>query len=78
NRKLAEELGAPVESLHADDPVDAIAEYVREHRITQVIIGQSQRSRWHELLHGSLVQRLLRRLPDIDLHVVAQRKDAAG
>ncbi len=77
NRTLAEELGAPVESIHADDPVEAIAEYVAEHRITQVILGHSQRSRWYELLHGSLVQRLLRRLPEIDVHVVAEREHPA-
>ena len=73
NRTLAADLGAPVEELQADDPVEAIAEYVAAHRITQVIIGHSQRSRWYELLHGSLVQRLLRRLPEIDVHVVAER-----
>ncbi len=74
NRAFAEGLGATVESLRADDPVEAIAEYVVEHRITQVILGHSQRSRWYELLHGSLVQRLLRRLPEIDIHVVAERE----
>ncbi len=78
NRKLAEELGAPVEELQADDPVEAIAEYVEQHRITQVIMGHSQRSRWYKLLHGSLVQRMLRRLPEIDVHIVAERAGRKG
>lgn len=74
HRTLAEDLHATVEELAAQDVAEAIARYVAEHRITQVILGHSQRSRWYELLHGSLVQNLLRRLPDVDVHVVAERR----
>jgi two-component system sensor histidine kinase KdpD len=72
HRKLAKELNATVEELSAHDIAEAIARYVTEHRITQVIVGHSQRSRWYELWHGSLIQQLLRRLPNVDVHVVAE------
>jgi two-component system sensor histidine kinase KdpD len=71
--KLAESLEAEVVQAEAEDPVAAIARFVAEHRITQVVIGHTQRSRWHELLHGSIVNRLLRALPDTDVHVITAR-----
>src|SRR6185369_2461017 len=37
----------------------------------QVIIGKSSRSRWFELLHGSVVRDLLRTCGNISLHVIA-------
>jgi len=72
NLRLANELSVEVHELDGDDVAEAIAEFAKANRITQVIVGHSQRSRWYELLHGSLVQGLLRRLPDLDVHVVAQ------
>jgi two-component system, OmpR family, sensor histidine kinase KdpD len=45
----------------------------RERNVTRIVIGHSERSRWHELLHGSIVTRLLRALPDVDVQVVAAR-----
>lgn len=73
--KLAESLEAEVHQLDVADPVEAIAAFVAEHRVTQVVIGHTQRSRWHELLHGSLVNRLLRALPDTDVHVITARPE---
>jgi len=75
HKQLAVDLGATVEEVALDDVADALAEYVSKMRATQLIVGHSQRSRWHELLHGSVVQRLLRRLPDVDVHVVAERPE---
>jgi two-component system, OmpR family, sensor histidine kinase KdpD len=77
NKKLAADLNAEVHEIEGDDLVDAIAKFVAESRSTQVIVGHTQRSRWYEFLHGSLVQGLLRRLRDVDVHVVAQRPDEA-
>jgi two-component system sensor histidine kinase KdpD len=75
NLHLARELGAEIQELEGDDIADEIARFATDHRVTQIILGQSQRSRWYELLHGSLIQDLLHRLPDIDIHVVADQPD---
>jgi len=75
NLRLANELSVEAHELDGDDVPEAIARFATDSRITQVIVGHSQRSRWYELLHGSLVQGLLRRLPDIDVHVVAQPQE---
>lgn len=49
----------------------AIADMANEHHITQVVIGQTQRSRWELLVRGSPVQELLRYLKGIDIHLIA-------
>lgn len=43
----ARKLGAEVQVLQTDrDPVDAILQYAREQRITQIFVSHGQRSRW--------------------------------
>ena len=49
----------------------AIAAVAKEYRITQIVIGESQRSRWKTLLRGSLTQQLLKLLKNIDVHIIA-------
>jgi two-component system, OmpR family, sensor histidine kinase KdpD len=72
NLRLAGELSIEAHELEGEDVAETIARFALANRITQVIVGHSQRSRWYEFIHGSLVQGLLRRLPELDVHVVAQ------
>jgi two-component system sensor histidine kinase KdpD len=63
--------------LTADDPAAAITKFAREHQITQIVIGSSQRSRWQELIGGgSIVRRIIREAGEvgIDVHVIARRE----
>ncbi|MEH1875417.1 universal stress protein [Nostoc sp.] len=53
---------------------NAIAQIAEKYRITQIVIGESQRSRWQMLLKGSLTQKLVRLLKNIDLHIIASEK----
>ncbi|ODG98589.1 histidine kinase [Nostoc sp. KVJ20] len=53
---------------------NAIAEVAEKYRITQIVIGESQRSRWQMLIKGSLTQKLVRLLKNIDLHIIASEK----
>ncbi len=50
---------------------DDVIEYARTNNITQVIIGKTSRSRWFEILHGSVVHDLVRRSGNISVHVIA-------
>jgi two-component system sensor histidine kinase KdpD len=72
HRRLAEEIGAEIREIDADDPVEAIAQLVSELQVTQVLVGHAQPPRWLGPLRESLVQRLLRRLPDLDIHIIAE------
>jgi two-component system sensor histidine kinase KdpD len=52
----------------------AIAETAQTYRITQIVIGENQRSFWKVLFRGSLTQQLLKSLKNIDIHIIATEK----
>jgi two-component system sensor histidine kinase KdpD len=72
NLRLAERLDGNALSIPGSSDIagDLLA-YAREHNITHIVSGKSQRSRWFELLHGSVVDQLVRRARNISIHVVA-------
>lgn len=72
--QLAGELGATVASLPATSVLEGLKTYAAQHRITQVVVGKSNRSRWFELRHGSVVDRLVRDTPGIHLRRAARRR----
>ncbi len=75
-RELAESVGARWHEVHSTDPARALLEFARQHQITQIVIGSSQRSRWQELIGGgSTVRRLIREAgaAGTDVHVIARR-----
>ena len=43
----------------------------REKRITQLILGQSARTRWQEIIRGSIVNVLMRDMKQVDIHIVS-------
>lgn len=68
--KLAAQLGAEIVSIPADSVLGGIKRYAASARITQIVVGKSARSRWFELRHGSVVDRLVRETPDVAVHVL--------
>jgi two-component system, OmpR family, sensor histidine kinase KdpD len=75
-RELATDVGARWHEIEDDDPARAIARFAREHQITQIVIGSSQRSRWQQLAGGgSHVVKVIREAGavGIDVHVIARR-----
>jgi two-component system sensor histidine kinase KdpD len=70
NLRFAEDLGARVVRRPGRDVAAALAQLVRDENVAQVVIGRSSHGRWHELLHGSVVNNLLRRVRDVDVHVI--------
>jgi two-component system sensor histidine kinase KdpD len=67
---LADRLDISVVTLTGDVAIQLI-QYARENRITQIVIGHSDRTRWQEILHGSIVNRLTTSLRTIDILLVA-------
>jgi two-component system sensor histidine kinase KdpD len=70
NIRFAEELGAKVAKLKGRSVADALIEFARREGITHVVFGQSARSRWDILLHGSVINRFLREAHDATVQVV--------
>ncbi|HEV3234666.1 MAG TPA: universal stress protein [Candidatus Dormibacteraeota bacterium] len=76
-QKLAEALEAEFEIITSEDPGDAIVEAVRRHNATQLLIG-APGGRFMDRYRGSFVDKLLDRLSDVDIHVMARLEPAGG
>ncbi len=66
----ARQLGAHVEVVHARDIAAALVAQARKHNVTHLVLGQSDISRWQEVVRGSIVNRILRFRSGIDLYIV--------
>jgi two-component system sensor histidine kinase KdpD len=58
--RLAQRLGAESVTLPGRDIAQTLLQYARQNNVTQILIGKSERSRWFEILHGSVVRDLMR------------------
>ena len=63
--QLAAQLGGNVANVPAANVIDGLKTFALEARATQLVVGKSSRSRWFELRHGSVVDRLVRETPGI-------------
>ena len=76
-RAVASDVGARWHEIQDDDAAKAIAGFARQHQITQIVIGSSQRSRWRQLAGGgSNVARVIRAAGEfgVDVHVIAREE----
>ncbi|XGV96436.1 MAG: sensor protein KdpD [Leptolyngbya sp. BL-A-14] len=71
---LCKEFGGQFIRVKDQDVARAIAAAAQDYHISQIFIGESQRSRWKNLLRPSLTQKLLRSLKNIDIHIIATEK----
>ncbi len=71
--RLAEALGGEAITLPAGDLhiADDVIGYAQANNVTQIVIGKSARTRWFEIMHGSVVHDLVRRSGNISVHVIA-------
>jgi two-component system sensor histidine kinase KdpD len=74
--RLAAAMGGEAVTIPAGDRriADDVIGYAQANNVTQIIIGKSTRSRWFEILHGSVVHDLVRRAGNISVHVFAGDK----
>lgn len=72
--QLCQKLEGRFLQLNGDNPVEEIIKAAKSHRITQIILGQSQRTRLSTFFQGSLINRLVRSLKQVDLHIISAHK----
>ena len=72
-RRLVEELGGKVHEVVGHDTAESLAAFAKREKATQLVLGATRRSRWHEALHGSFIARVTRLAGDVDVHVIAQQ-----
>ncbi|HTG86680.1 MAG TPA: universal stress protein [Pyrinomonadaceae bacterium] len=70
NIHFAQELGARIVKLKARRVADALIDFARREGITHVVFGQTSRTRWDILLHGSIINRFLDEVRDATVQVV--------
>jgi two-component system, OmpR family, sensor histidine kinase KdpD len=79
--RLAEELGARTVSLPGTRASEEIIRYARAQNVSKILVGVSHHPRWIQLIHGSVVDRIMRAAGDIDVYVISsasERRRAAS
>ena len=70
--QLAANLDAQIVALSGKDTARTTAAYIREHRITQAIVGRSATHGLRSYLYYYALQKFMAEAPHVDLHIVTQ------
>jgi two-component system sensor histidine kinase KdpD len=77
-RNLVRILGGTFREVVGASVPDALLQVARAENVTQVVLGASDRSRFTELVRGSVINRVIRRSGPIDVHVIWNEAPAGG
>lgn len=72
NLDLARQDGARVRTLEGADPIAAILDFAREHRITQIYVGHSPAQGWLSRFRKTAADRLIEAAEGIDVKLIPQ------
>ena len=72
--RLVADLGGEFHVIDDEDPVHGVLNFAYAQFVTQLVVGESLRTRVQELLRGSFVNELIRKAANIDIHVIARRE----
>lgn len=79
NLALARELGAETIATSDVDVASALARVARQRNVTQILVGRPTRRWFSDALEGgTLLDRLVRDVPDVDVHAIRQDEPAGG
>jgi two-component system sensor histidine kinase KdpD len=68
--RLAEQLGAETVTLSGQRVSQEILSYARNRNVCKIIVGKPLRSRWKEVVFGSVVADLVKESGEIDIYVI--------
>lgn len=77
NMRLAEKLGAVVETIHGDDIPFQIAEFARLSAVTKVVIGKSRPSHGRLFRKMTLTEQTLINLSNLDVYIIPESPSSA-
>ncbi len=75
NLRLAEQLGAEVQTIAGVRAAEALLAFARQHNVTKVVVGKPRRWPWRDRLFGSFIDELLAASGDIDIFVTSGEED---
>lgn len=70
NTRLAQELGASIETVFGDEVSYQIAEYARLSGVTKIVVGRSAVSKRRLFGKPTLTEKLTQIAPNIDIHII--------
>jgi len=75
NLRFAQNVGASISRLRGKSVAEAVARFVNEKHITQVVFGRSATRGWRRYFYLSAIHQFLRDAPAVDVHIVTQERD---
>jgi two-component system sensor histidine kinase KdpD len=70
NTRLAQQLGAQIETVYGDDIPFQIAEFARLSGVTKIVIGRSTAKRRGIFGKPTLTEKLIENAPNVDVHII--------
>lgn len=70
NIRLAEQLGATIETVYGEDVSYQIAEFARLSGVSKIVVGRSSAKRRHFFGKPTLTEKLTAVAPDLDIHII--------
>lgn len=67
---LAEQLEAKVVHLTGKSVSDALVAFANERHVTQIVLGQSARTKAETFFRGSTINKLIRRVKNVEIHLI--------
>lgn len=78
NMRLAQQLGAKIETVYGDDVPYQIAEFARISGVSKIVIGRSSVTRKHLFSKPTLTEKLIVAAPNLDIHVIPDASSAVS
>jgi two-component system, OmpR family, sensor histidine kinase KdpD len=75
NLKLAERMGATVDTVPGNSIVNAVVDFATKNNITKIVVGKSQKFHWRDIYPGSIASQLIRHNQNYDVFVVSGRSE---
>jgi len=76
HRIVAQSLEGKFETLEGRDIATTLAAFVKEHGITQLVLGENSNPTWRDFFRLSIIQRLIYLTHDIDIHIMDRRTES--
>ena len=70
NMRLAEQLGAKIETVYGEDVPFQIAEFARLSGVSKIVIGRSSGVKRHLFSKPTLTEKLIASAPNLDVHII--------
>ena len=70
NMRLAEQLGAKIETVYGEDVPFQISEFARLSGVSKIVIGRSSAAKRHLFSKPTLTEKLILLAPNLDVHII--------